>query len=354
MRAGLLALAIAVMCCETLGLSVAAGQSASLPSSPSAYRAAVARYRVAPDDGVRRLREVGADQRERGIADALSATSDWTWDELAAAAMMHTDLAVHLLVNGQAATDDLAAAERLIVRSGARSAVSLAYARRWHTMTIGLLKRFDQRVAADALAARSRERFADAEPVRAAREAYRRGVVWELTGNHKGVFLTPAGIRDSGALVQRYFVAASSEFEAALKLDPALLDAWLHLGRMRLVEGRRREAAEALERALPSASRATSHLASLFLGVLAEQREEWESAEARYRHALSLYPHAQSATLALAQLLDRRGRNDAPQLLNRMIGHEVARIVDPWWSYFDEAQPEPGAQLSLLRAEILQ
>jgi tetratricopeptide (TPR) repeat protein len=320
------------------------------------YRQIVERYRIDPNDGIERMLELSDDARRRAVDDAVSANEPaWGWEELAAAAIMHTDAGVYELAHGERGERHLADAERLIASSLPVSAASAAFGRRWHTMAEAMLKHFGDDAAAKALAMRGRDRFDDLPYRRKALDAYRRGVVWELHAGREGEFLAPDQMdNDRADVLRRDFVAASVELSTALKLDPALLDAALHLGRIRMLQGSEREAVELLRRAVASPARPVAHLSHLFLGSLAERQGAWEDAEQQYRQALLLFPTAQSATMALSQLLDRRNRGaEATQQLTAMVRLPNARIADPWWWYFDEATPEPGAELAILRAEIL-
>jgi len=320
------------------------------------YRQIVDRYRTSPNEGIERMLELSDDARRHAVDEAVSANPPaWAWEELSAAAIMHTDAAVDEFAHGQQGERHFADAERLIVGSLRLSDAASRFGRRWYGMAEGLLKYFGDEAAAKALATRVGDRFDDPAPRRKARLAYRRGVIWELHAGREGEFLVPGQMHNERAdVLQRDFVAAAVELNTALKLDPTLLDAALHLGRIRMLEGNHREAVELLRRAAASPVPPVAHLSHLFLGALAERQSAWEDAEQEYRQALSLFPNAQSATMALSQLLDRRNRGaEATQRLTAMVRLANARIADPWWWYFDEASPEPATQLALLRAEIL-
>jgi tetratricopeptide (TPR) repeat protein len=324
-------------------------------TSPLSYRQIVDRYRTSPNDGVERMLALPDQSRKDAIDAAIADDSGWTWDELAAAAMMHTDAGVYFLSKKQPYEAQLAAAERLLGRTLRVTPARTAFARRWHTMAEATLEAFGERAAAKSLATHLRDRLRYTPQRGKALTAYHDGVVAEFDGCRKGEFLTMAGLTESGGnLVQRYFVPAARDLNIALELDPELLEAALHLGRIRMLEGRDDEAIRLFARAAQSASRPAAQLAYLFLGSLAERSSKWDEAEAHYRRAVALFPQAQSATLALAQLLDRRGRGtDAVKgLLATLERPERARF-DPWWFYFEEAGAEPGALLAGLRAEVL-
>ena len=269
--------------------------------------------------------------------------------------MMHTDGGVYFLSEKQPYDGYLADAERLIGRSLRVPPARSAFARRWYTMVQATLRRFGEPAAAESLETHFRDRLRDSPQRAKALTAYHDGVVAEFDGSRKGEFLTVAGLTESGGnLVQRYFVPAARELTTALELDPDLLEAALHLGRIRMLEGRDAGATQQFQRAAQSTARPVAHLAHLFLGSLAERASKWDEAEAQYRRAIALFPNAQSATLALAQLLDRRDRGaEAAQGLAAAMGRAGGTRFDPWWFYFEEAGAEPGALLAVLRAEVL-
>jgi tetratricopeptide (TPR) repeat protein len=185
-------------------------------------------------------------------------------------------------------------------------------------------------------------------------EAYHRGVFAEYDGCQKGEFLTITGLTESGGnLVQRYFVPATRELDSALALEPDLHDAALHLGRVRMLESAP-DAAKWFERAAQSPSRATAYLAHLFLGAFAERASRWSEAETEYRAAIRLFPTGQSAAIALAQFLDRRDQPaDGSRTLAGLFAPARARVVDPWWVYFEEAGAENASRIAMMRAEVI-
>jgi tetratricopeptide (TPR) repeat protein len=324
-------------------------------TTPLSYRQIVDRYRVSPNDGVEQMLRLPEQARKDAIDAAIADDSGWTWDELAAAAMLHTDAGLYFLSKKQPYDAQLADAERLLGRTLRVTPARTAFTRRWYTMAQATLERFGEQAAAKSLATHFRDRLRDTPQRAKALTAYHDGVAAEFDGSRKGEFLTVVGLTESGGNpVQRYFVPAARELMNALELDPDLLEAALHLGRIRLLQGRDADASLQFRRAAQSTARPVAHLAHLFLGSLAERGSKWDEAEAQYRRAAALFPNAQSATLALAQLLDRRDRGaEAAQELAVAVGLEGGRRFDPWWFYFDEAGAEPGALLAVLRAEVL-
>lgn len=320
-----------------------------------AYRDAVQRYRVSPNDGVERMLALPDGARQAAIDRVLSDPTAWPWEDVAAAAMMHTDAGLYFLSQKQPGIPQLVDAERLLAGALATRPGHDAFVRRWFTTVQSIVDRLGDATSAKWFAQKYKDRFRDIPQRARALEAYHRGVFAEFDGCQKGEFLTITGLTESGGnLVQRYFVPAARELTSALALDPELLEAALHLGRVRMLEGRDVEATALFERAAASTSPSVSYLAALFRGAYAERASRWDEAERRYRDAIARFPSGQAAPLALAQLLDRRGRAaDGAQVLAGMLARPAGRLIDPWWVYFDEASAENSRQIRMMRAEVL-
>lgn len=325
------------------------------------YRQIVDRYRASPNDGVELMLALGDSARRSGVDEAVSAAGPnaWSWEELAAAGMMHTDAGFYFLNRKQPAIPQLMDAEKLVARAVSTSPGHWDFARRWYRTVESVLKAYGDATNAQVFAKHFTEvyglRFAATPQRTKALDAYHRGVMNEYDGCQKGEFLTITGLTESGGnLVQRYFVPAGRELEAALTMDAELLDAALHLGRVRLLEGRDADAVKFLSLAADSPSKPVSYLARLFLGSIAERASKWDEAEKNYRAAVKLFPTAQSGVIALSQFLDRRGQPaDAASLLQAMVAPGTARTVDPWWLYFEEAGIESAPKIGLMRAEVI-
>jgi tetratricopeptide (TPR) repeat protein len=333
------------------------GLPAGVATQAVTYRQVVERYRTSPNDGVERMLALSEADRQAGVEEAHKASGPdaWTWEDLAAAAMMHTDAGFYFLSRKEPGVPHLAEAERLLASSLSTLPGHGAFVRRWYTTVESIIEGSGDGTNAKWIREKYKDRFGRT-PLRAkALEAYHRGVFAEYDGCQKGEFLTITGLTESGGnLVQRYFEPAARELTAAITLDPELLEAALHLGRIRMLEGRDADAAPLLERAALSKTRSVSYLAKLFLGAFAERAARWADAEARYREALAVFPRGQSASVALAQLLDRRGRGaEGAQLLANLLARPNAWIVEPWWLYFDEAGVENALKIRLMRAEVI-
>jgi hypothetical protein len=107
---------------------IAAAAIYGLPAGAAAqavtYRQVVDRYRTNPNDGVERMLALSEAERKAGIEQALSASGAdaWTWEEIAGAAMMHTDAGFYFLSRKEPGIPHLADAERLLSTATSRSA----------------------------------------------------------------------------------------------------------------------------------------------------------------------------------------------------------------------------------------
>jgi tetratricopeptide (TPR) repeat protein len=139
-------------------------------------------------------------------------------------------------------------------------------------------------------------------------------------------------------------------FTQALKRNPQLVEARMRLGRVHWVTNDRvvaeRELTQALEEAKASRHLFALHLASLFLGELAEEDGHVERALDLYRASVDSVPYAHTAAVALGQALVRTGRHDEGWLVARQMfgreGPDHEPVLDPFGIY-DAAQYWQGA-----------
>ncbi|PYR94044.1 MAG: hypothetical protein DMF84_07435 [Acidobacteria bacterium] len=78
-----------------IALVISAGCSLLAQDTASTdYRDIATLYRTAPDEAVARVLLLPPAAHEKEVADAVNAATRWTWDDLAAAAMLETDAAL--------------------------------------------------------------------------------------------------------------------------------------------------------------------------------------------------------------------------------------------------------------------
>jgi tetratricopeptide (TPR) repeat protein len=140
-------------------------------------------------------------------------------------------------------------------------------------------------------------------------------------------------------------------FRRVLQIDPAHVEARLHLGRVLGRMGRHELAARELrEVARATVNPLTLYFARLFLGAEALALGDADEARDAYQGAAALYPHAQSPRLALSALAARAG--DHVEAL-RLMGPALDPTItpgnpDPWWLY----QTTQGRFTDLLLADL--
>lgn len=273
--------------------------------------------------------------------------------------MLHTEA---LLQDGSADAL-LPAAERAAFLLSARGEKSDAeVAVHWRTVTASFFLRSRQVAAAERLV----ERTAD-DP----RLLLLAGCIKEFqaTGGLSG--LAPLTVKE-GMASSRWnetgfqagrrrtaLLAAEARFRRATEVSPQFAEARLHLGRILAILGRTAEARSELERAFAEAPHSfLKHMAALFLGGLAEREGRVEAARVHYLAAVSEYPEAQTARLALGHLLESQGQREEGW-------DEVRRIFtspdnpggsarDPWWVYRFAQHWQTGRLVAQLREAVRQ
>jgi tetratricopeptide (TPR) repeat protein len=128
-------------------------------------------------------------------------------------------------------------------------------------------------------------------------------------------------------------------FRDTLAVQPDHLEARVRYGHVLAALGRHDQAAEALRTAIKSGVTGEwLYLAEMFLGVEEEILGQRARARARFEHAASLYPRAQSPRIALSQLSRRAGDRAGAQRELRILAEIPANRrerEDPWWDYYD-------------------
>jgi tetratricopeptide (TPR) repeat protein len=340
-------LAVAIVC----GLSQSQAPS-SPPEAPTGYHALVDAYRVSGPAEVRLLLEMPRERISAEVARAIADNSGWQWSDLRAAAMLHTEAAFSRVRNDNTGAADahLVLAQRLLTRVTSLSPPQEDFEWRWHLAVAGMLEELRVRGLPKRLNDYASARWA----TQRGREMYVRGLQFEARGNAEGRVLRPGDsvlMIPPDRLQSHWFVLAASAFTAALKEDPTLGAAALHLGRIRTIQGHRGDAIALLQQSLGHVDPAVVYMSALLLGSLEEREERFDAAEKFYRQALSAFPYGQSAPLALAQLLSRTGRDGAARstLLQRLT--TPPRAIEPSWAYGAAPEVENGTRVGLLRAE---
>lgn len=147
--------------------------------------------------------------------------------------------------------------------------------------------------------------------------------------------------------------SACHAFEQALLADRNLLEAELHLGRVRFWREEKEPARAALQVVLAGRPDPDlEYLAHLFLGRVHEDEGRLKDAEGQYREALVLDPSAQAAAMALSCVLQAQGEPDAARVvLEGALAYAGRRDSDPFWSYLFARTRQADAILEALREE---
>jgi len=144
--------------------------------------------------------------------------------------------------------------------------------------------------------------------------------------------------------VKRYTEAASNE--------PTRAEAFLRRGRIELALGRADQALESLDRVSPTDDRNVQYLGQMFRGQALERLKRTDDAKQAYEVALTLRPDAQSASMALAALLFRRGERDLADRQVQTLFDRQKRIDDPWWVYWPADYRHLDARLTAMRSAV--
>lgn len=148
---------------------------------------------------------------------------------------------------------------------------------------------------------------------------------------------------------------AEQALQKAIAVEPRLDEARLRLGR---VQGRRGESEAALHTLAalraPETENGFVYLARLFEGDIHEALGRAAEAEQAYLAAVALMPGAQSAQMALAQILHVSGRRT--EALRRVAtlgdGAKMDAADDPWLLYMRGVSWRRGGYLDALRAMV--
>lgn len=149
--------------------------------------------------------------------------------------------------------------------------------------------------------------------------------------------------------------SAERLFKQALALDPTIVEARVRLGRVLGLRGRHAEAAVQLRVATQEAIEPLlQYYAWLFLGAELVQLGDRAAARDAYERAASLYPRAQTPSLALAEIAWRDGEAEKmASWLRRALPHELAEAPDPWQGYHVAHGREAILRLTMVRQEAL-
>jgi tetratricopeptide (TPR) repeat protein len=123
----------------------------------------------------------------------------------------------------------------------------------------------------------------------------------------------------------------------SLELAPTNTMAKLHLGRVLMMRGKSRQAAEQFHAAAATSDAALVYLATLFLAGLYHRDGHLDAAESAYRSAIKAFDRGQSAYVGLSDVLLRLKRQEeARAVLRQLLTDAPATRREPWLWYFRE------------------
>lgn len=346
-------------CTATLSVALIAVSAlsghAQVPADVATYRLLVDEYRAgrpAAEAGVTRLTPA------LSIIDrVVEPSSGWSPMDLAAAAMLHTDVSLRLvkLARQPDAVAHIDAATTLLRAAVDRRSEQAAFARRWRETVAGLLHALGAPELASTLTANGMKWLPESEAQLRAMAVFEMGVVSEIQAAVAGPLSGPQPKRTSVVPpdARRELRTAARHFEVALAADPACVEAALHLGRVTLLDGRDAEAERWLRVASAAHSVPVRYLAMMFLGVIAERQARYDDAARLYRAALDTFRWGQAAPLALSHVLMRAGREqEAREILSAHFTTTGGRAVEPLRTYLANPATDLRPSLDQLRAEV--
>ena len=326
-------------------------ETASFASDNGGYRALVDSYRRYGPDEVAAVLAMSREAATEAVDKAVSTSSTWRWDELRAAAMLHSQACLAALNKADRAACDfhLTQAQRLLQTVTVHQQHE-DFVWRWYTVMPRVLDDMEEKVLAQRLDAHVRTAWR----LDTSRAEYMRGLQYELKGAREGLRPSMVGSMVAASVSQARFLAAAADaFAKALKQRPDLSAAALHLGRVRMLQEQWGEAATLFHSALAGVDPSVNYLATLFLGSLVDRDGHVDEAEKLYRDAIRLMPYGQSASLVLAELLSRTGREAAArQVLAERVLHLDAELLDPFWAYNTAPDEAITTRFDLLRMEV--
>ena len=337
----------------------------------------------------RDLRRVSERLRKLPIRPASNAPDEGSGRFRAAAIMLHTDAALDAVSDdGTAWMVDLDIAHRLMVGDGSDrplgtydTALDVFTPRNWLlavTQSLTRLRGYD--VARGLFAPK-----AGADPYRALLEGTDQEMLLAAGSLEEGAAFIEGQDRENVAIVERYASSPATSpmgmmarerqvapegvtvararqraeklYRRAVEVAPALHEARLRLGRVLFERGASGDSAGELQRVLAESRNVRQrYLAALFLGAVHEREGRLDAAIGSYALALSAQPDSQSARVALASVMQRKGdaaaaRDTIAPFAGRRTNQRQPE--DPWWTYPLGQAEEGRVGLERLRAAVV-
>lgn len=263
-------------------------------------------------------------------------TRPWSTALFKTAATMHTVAALRCFENrlSEAARPHLGLAIAHIRRGGQEL---VPFGSRWFLSMSRRLQVYDNHAEAGRLLEAGRSVLPTDAIV-----FYESGVLQELFATKwDPVFAWPPGWHNptQGMLRTRRerMELAERWLRRSLELVPTNYMAKLHLGRVLMMRGESRHAAEQLHAVATTNQGAMAYLAWIFLAGLHERDGHLNAAESAYRDAIKSFDRGQSAYVGLSEVLHRLKRSEeARGVLRQLLTDAPATRREPWLWYFRE------------------
>ena len=312
------------------------------------YRRLVGLYRGGQLEVIRTLadlRRSDLDKILENIFGTAPSEGRWTPAELRAAVVLHGEAALSLIESDlRQSAVHLEFGGQFLQKLGPPYR-DLAVA--WHVALAALFRANGHLPSAESLLAMGRKRLPNDPEV-----LFHSGLTAELQASHAATSSGP------GTAAQRHtgWLANAEEwFRKSLSFDEVNPHPQLHLGRVQMLRGQNTAALKTLETLAPVAQDdVVRYLAVLFTGAIYDRLGQPSEAERHYRKASEIITTASSARIAVAEIVQRSGRQaDAQQYLREFIERHTSER-DPWWHYLQEPPRDAEARWINLRHSVQQ
>lgn len=293
------------------------------------------------------------------------------WDEarVKAATMLHTDAAIRDLDDEFRRNFHLSLARRLLQMAGKEIR---PFASTWYAAVTRVLRDRALLFVADGLLEQGRKDFPGDTVI-----LYESGVLQEqiatfsafvketvteiplLRGRGGGLQSLGDTSRipvDRSVTEQRRALENAARWlRESIAADPSSELSRLHLARVHVLRANQDDGGKMLRDLDASGDTDISYLATMFLGAMHQRRGRHAEAEQMYRRAIEKVPAAQSAYVALSEVLQKLGRgDDSRDVLMGMLRTPAVKRTEPWWWYLADPVQESGQRLDRLRTSVRQ
>lgn len=334
------------------------------------YHGIINAYSEGDDDQVKEILAWDPQRLTKVVAAAQTSLDVFRpWDEarVKAATMLHTDAAIRDLDDEFRLGFHLGLARRLLQMAGKEMR---PFARTWYTAVTRVLRDRALLFVAEGLLEQGRKDFPGDAVI-----LYESGILQEQIATFAafiGETVTEmplmrgrsSGLHSLGDTSRipvhrrvtdqrRALGKAAGWLQESTNADPSSELARLHLGRVHVLRGNYDHGAKLLGQLASFADVDTSYLAAMFLGGMHQRRGRHAEAEQMYRQSIEKVPTAQSAYVALSEVLQRLGRGDESRdVLLSVLRTPAAARTEPWWWYLMEPVGEARQRLDALRASV--